>query len=181
MNNMIKVGLLTVGLGLALQAAEANAAVATYTTYSNAVNYCQAFTPGPSNTIRNRVIGSENIGTPIALACNLESMFNGAAGNTNLKTLQVYFSNGSTAATTVTCTMLTGTSTGLSAGTVYSVPKTSGSIPAGSAGVLTWTQADNPTSGAVDFGNLLVGVNCNVPTNVTISVISTQWSADNGV
>ena len=63
MNNGLKLGLLSVAAGLAMHAGNANAEVAMHTFSGNAVNYCQAFTPGPANTIRNRVIGAENIGS----------------------------------------------------------------------------------------------------------------------
>jgi len=180
MNAMLKTGLLTVALGLAFCPADAGAAVATHIRFSNAVNYCQAFTPGPSNTIRNRVIGAENIGPPIAVACNFHHDTNGAPGNTNPTLIEVFFTNGGTTAASVSCTLLTGTSAGVSVGTQYAVTKTV-SIGASGAFFLDWTTADNPTAGATDLGSRLVGVNCNLPTNMTISATFVQWSADNGV
>ena len=111
MNNILKTSLLTLALGIAVCSANANAAVANHTTWSNALNYCGAFTPGVSNTLRNRVIGVENTGTsPIAVACNYASFFNGAPGNSRLQGVTVFFTNNSAVGAQVTCTLLTGTS-----------------------------------------------------------------------
>lgn len=181
MNNILKTSLLTLGLGIAVCSANANAAAATHQTWSNALNYCGAFTPGITNTIRNRVIGVENVGSaPIAVACNYASFFNGAPGNTSLHTVNVYFTNNSAAPVQVTCTLLTGTSGSISSGSAYAVTKTV-PIAAGSAATTGWTVADNPTAGAVDLGNLMVGVNCNLPSNVVMSATNLRWTADNGI
>lgn len=181
MNTTLKIGLMVASIGMALNANPAGAAVAGHLLYSNAVNYCQAFTPGVTNTIRNRVIGSENIGSTIAVACNFHLETNGAVGNSNITGFSVFFTNGTTTATSVTCTMLTGTSAGIGGGgTQYAVTKTV-SVPASSANVITYGIADNPTAGATDLGSLLVGVNCNLPTNMTMSATIVRWNADNGV
>jgi len=180
MNYMLKTGLLTLGLGIVFCSPNADAAVATHSSFSNAVNNCQAFTPGVTNTIRNRVIGAENVGSsPIALACNFNSVFNGAAGNTQLQSVALYFSNGG-AATTVTCVLLTGMASGWISGSAYTVSK-SVAIGAGGTGALSWTAADNPAPGSTDLGNLMVGVNCTMPTNMTLSGSELHWTADNGV
>ncbi len=182
MNTTLKMGLLVASIGMALSATQANAAVANHSFQSNAVNYCQAFTPGPSNTIRNRVLGAENIGTSIAVACNFHSMFNGAAGNTPPTSVQMYFSNNSAAAVTVTCTLLTGYQT--EGGTAqYSKTKTTAAIPAGGTGQrsLSWLPADNPVAGATNLGNYLIGINCTLPTGAVMNDAYLNWSADNGV
>lgn len=182
MNNMLKTGLLTLGLGIAFCPADAGAAVVAHTAFSNAVNHCQAFTPGPTNTVRNRVVGSENIGEPIAVACNFTTLLNGAVGQTNITSVAVFFTNNSGVPATVTCTMLTGTSAGIGgAGTTYSVVKSTAAMAPGGAGSASWSTADNPTPGAVDMGNLLVGVNCTLPTNVIMSATRVMWTTDNGV
>jgi hypothetical protein len=41
---------------------DVQAALPNYTLISNAPAHCQAFIPGAANTIRNRVIRSENVG-----------------------------------------------------------------------------------------------------------------------
>ncbi len=181
MTNMLKMGLLTLGIAAAFHSADSSAVVAGYSSFSNAVNYCQAFTPGVSNTIRNRVIGSQNVGTaPIAVACNFPLTNNGASGNTDLSGIIMFFSNGAATDATISCTLLTGTSAGISAGASYAVTKTA-TVTAGAANVLSWSNADNPTPASTDFGSVLAGVNCILPPQMTMSATVIQWSADNGV
>lgn len=181
MTSMLKMGLMTLAIGAAFHSADSSAVVTTQYSYSNAVNYCQAFTPGVSNTIRNRVIGSENVGTaPIAVACNFPTPDNGAAGQDKLSVLEVIFSNGGTADATVSCTFLAGTSAGVTSGDAYTVTKTV-VVTAGAPNALVWDNTDNPTAGATDFGNLLVGVNCILPPKMTMGGTVFGWNADNGV
>ena len=181
MNTGLKVGLLSVAAGLALQSGHADAAVASHLFYSNAVNYCQAFTPGPANTIRNRVVGSENVGATMNVACNFHAMFNGAAGNTNPTQLTVYFANNNTSGTLqVTCALLTGYQ-GQPSG--YIVTKTTAAIAAGgiAQASLSWAAADNPVQPATTLGNSLIGINCTLPTGAVINDIALYWTMDNGV
>lgn len=180
MNNMLKAGLLTLGLGIALCPADANAAVTAHWSYANAVGLCQAFTPGPTNTIRNRVAGAENIGAPIAVACNFTSLTNGAPGNTFPEFVGVYFHNGTGADGSVTCTLLTGTPSIPFLGPTYTVTKMV-EVPAGGIQFIGWDAADNPAPGAIDLGAIVVGVNCTLPTNFTMTTTGVRWSADNGV
>ena len=178
---MLKISLMTLAIGAAFHTADSKAAVAYQVVWSNAVNYCQAFTPGVSNTIRNRVIGSENIGTAsIAVACNLASFNNGAAGNAPIDAFVTYFTNTTAADVSVSCTMLTGTAGNLTGGS-YVVPKTV-TVPAGGSAGLGWDPSDNPTAGATDLGDgYAVGVNCILPQHVTLGLIGYEWQADNGV
>jgi hypothetical protein len=178
-NNALKFGLLAAGLGLAMNATTAKAAVAYYEFDSNAVNYCQAFTPGPANTIRNRVVGSENVGTAtMNVACNFHSMY-GAPSTTNPLELDVWFSNNNTTGTiTVTCTLLTGYQgdTGM-----YTVTKTTAAIAPGTQQSLVWDASDNPTAGSTDFGTDLVGINCSLPHGGVINDTYLYWQQDNGI
>lgn len=172
---------MTLAIGAAFHTADSKAAMAYQVAWSNAVNYCQAFTPGPANTIRNRVIGSENVGTAsIAVACNLTSFDNGAAGNAPIDAFITYFTNSSAADLQVSCTLLTGTAGNLTGGS-YTVSKTV-TVPAGSYGYVGFDQTDNPTAGATDLGDgYAVGVNCILPQHVTLGLIGYEWQADNGV
>lgn len=184
MNNALKFGLLATGLGLAMNATTARAAVVYYNFDSNAVNYCQAFTPGPANTIRNRVVGSENVGAAtMNVACNFHSMFGENINATNPTDLFVYFSNNNTSGSlTVTCTLLTSYqgSPGL-----YTVTKTTAPIPAGSTSAdgigLTWNASDNPDATATDLGTDLVGINCSLPHGAVINDTYLYWQQENGV
>lgn len=183
MNTILKTGLLAATFGLATHMAPAEAAVATHYFYSNSVNYCQAFTPGISNTIRNRVLGAENVGgSAIAVACNFHWMSNGGTGSTNPTSFTMYFANNGDAPITVTCTMLTGYQS--QGGTnQYAVTKTTGSIAGGgnSQGSLSFTSSDNPNSGATTLGAALIGVNCTLPTGAVINDTFFRWTQDNGI
>lgn len=164
-------------LSLLLHAGDANAVLAQHRYSSNAVNYCQAFTPGPSNTIRNRVIGSENIGTvPVAVACSMMTTSNGDALAAPPHRLEAFFSNRTAASMSVTCTMLTGHDGESNA---YAVNKTT-TVPAAGRSSVSWTQADHPL-GASTLGNDQIGFNCTLPPNMIITDIYMYWNQDNGV
>lgn len=182
MNKTLATGLLVTALGVAMSPASQAAVNANHSMQSNAVDKCQAFTPGPSNTIRNRVVGAENIGSAIAVACNFTTFYNGvAASSLPPRSLQIYFANNNTSGTiTVSCTLLTSYQGDSAA---YAVTKTTTAIAAGGVaqGSLTWTQADNPTAGATNLGNYLVGVNCTLPTGAVINDSYLTWSMDNGI
>jgi hypothetical protein len=184
MNNGLKLGLLSVAAGLAMHAGNANAAVVMHTFSGNAVNYCQAFTPGPSNTIRNRVVGSENVGPNVMnVACNFASMYNGDEYGSNPVALQVFFSNNKTAPLTVTCTLLTSYQ---GSETAY-VSTKSVTIPAlgepGSQATesLYWSAEDNPAENPTDLGSNLVGINCTLPVGAVINDTYLDWAMDNGI
>lgn len=179
MNIGMKLGMLSVAAGLALHAGDTNAGVVTHSTSGNSVNFCQAFTPGPANTIRNRVVGSENVGPNVMnVACSFQSFYNGTT-SANPKALTVYFSNNTGADFTITCSLLTGyqgeTGTYISTKSVI--------VPAGSLATksLAWTAADNPVEGATNLGNQLVGINCTLPVGAVINDTYLNWDMNNGV
>lgn len=177
----LKLALITLATGMALQSAQTHAAVVAHSVRGNAVNYCQAFTPGPANTIRNRVVGAENIGPPIAVACDFQSMDNGGVSSEWPNRLTVYFANNNPSTTiTVTCTMLTSYQGSPSA---YAVTKTTVAIPAGgtSQRILYWTVADNPNAAATDLGSAFIGINCTLPTGAVINQAYLIWDQDNGI
>jgi hypothetical protein len=180
MNTGLKLMLLSVAASLALHAGRAGAVVYPHMFSANAVDYCQAFTPGPANTIRNRVIGAENVGTaPINVACDFHTMFNGT-GSPNPTFVAVYFSNNSANAITINCTLLTS----YQGGTGYAVAK-SVDLPPHQQNFksVEWSGADNPgqPAGGTDLGDSLVGVNCLLPPGGVINDTYLLWNQDNGV
>lgn len=176
----MKFGLLATGLGFAMAASNAQAAVTDHLFISNAVNYCQAFTPGPANTIRNRAIGSENVGTAtINLACNWHSAF-GEASTSQPKELDVYFTNNNTTGDiTVTCTMFNGYQ-GQGGTNQYLVTKSVLLTPGVQDGIF-FTTTDNPNAGATTLGNYLVNVNCAMPKGAVANDTYLVWAQDNGI
>jgi hypothetical protein len=181
MNDGFKLGMLALATALALPTGGANASVATYTYYSNAVNYCQAFTPGPANTIRNRVVGSENVGTaPMNLACNFGSIYNGANGVTPPSAITIYFSNTSAVAITIKCSLMTGYMGSYSA---YLSSK-SVEVPAHSTDAdysVSWNASDNPDQPATSLGDYLLGINCIMPPGAVANDTYVDQRMDNGV
>lgn len=180
MTSMLKMGLMTLAIGTAFHSADSRAAVSTHFSDSSAVNYCQAFTPGVTNTIRNRVIGSENVGSAaIAVACNYATTQNtGDMTDQRLSTIAQVFNNGSAASVTISCTLLTGTP-GFSLGDAYSATKTL-TLAAGAANFIVFDGSDNPTPSAT-FNNSVIGVNCMLPPHVTMTDVELVWDAEDGI
>jgi len=158
MMNIKQAAILTTAVGLVLgMSAPAHAELGFYVS-SNAVDKCQAFTPGISNTIRNRVVGAENSGTAtIAVACVFELQEVYGAATVITDDITVSFRNNGTTPTTVTCTLLPGT---LGASLGVAVTQTTGSMPVGGGASTTFT---GPWS---VYG---IGVNCSLPPAVILN------------
>ncbi len=156
MNVMNHVAILTAGIGLILGAtAPANATIGHYYS-SNAVDKCQAFTPGVSNTIRNRVVGAQNVGTAaIAVACVFEMDQLYGEGTVTTDEIFIRFNNGDTSQASISCTLLPGSN-----GTYGTAVNATVVIAAGANGTATFTGPWNV------YG---IGVNCTLPPNVTIT------------
>ena len=74
MNIAVKSCFATLAVATVFTAMGAQAASQAYINDANAPARCQAFTPGPTNTVRNRVTGSENIGAAMNVACAFENV-----------------------------------------------------------------------------------------------------------
>lgn len=174
-----KTGLLAAALGLFFVAGNSSATIVPVEQNSNAVNYCQAFTPGVSNTLRNRVVGVENTGNAkLNVACNFDATW--TAGGEAPSDLDVYFSNTSTEDITVSCSLLTGYQ-----GDADSYVSTkSVVVPAGATsddGIdLYWSSEDNPEPESSDLGSYLIGINCSLPHGGVINDIYLDQNIDNG-
>jgi hypothetical protein len=176
MNHAIKASILTIGLGVAFMSADSNAAMVVYGSAANAPGRCQAFTPGITNTIRNRVIGAENVGSPIAVACDFETTFSEIS--TNALAVDMWFSyNGSSGPVNVSCTMLNGWQGAEGAVLVNKVA----SVASGEQSEIEFTSDDTPDETDTDLGFLLVGVNCTLPTNAVINDTYVYWADEDGV
>jgi hypothetical protein len=110
MNHALKAAWLDSTIGCTTLAGRADVALAEHAFVSNAINYCQFFTPGPANTIRNRVIGSEHLGNvPIAVACNFHATGNGHETSELHHRILLAFSNTNASGSfTITSALLTG-------------------------------------------------------------------------
>lgn len=176
MNHCIKTALLTVAVGTAFAATDATAAIVAYGNVANAPARCQAFTPGVTNTIRNRVVGSENVGaSPIAVACAFEVEI--SANSTNALAIEMWFSNNATADADVNCTMLTGWQ-GASGAVAVNKSET---VSNGVQSVITFDETDTPSTTDTDLGFSVVGVNCTLPTSLVINDTYVFWGDEDGV
>ena len=173
MNTVMRMSLTTMALGLGLASASSNAAVETYYNEGNAPRHCQAFTPGVTNTIRNRVTGAENVGaSPIAVACAFENVGSGVASFTASATVAIY--NGSESSQTITCSGLAG----YFGNVVGSVITKSVTLAPSTAGTITINAADTPSTTDTDLGSWRYGMNCTVPTAVTLTWTRATWTDD---
>lgn len=178
MNNSLKFGLLTLVIGAAVATTSASATVVDMGTMANAPAICQAFTPGITNTIRNRVIGSENVGPPIAIACDFVKPF--SESDSNVIAVQLYFSNNnaSGASANVNCTMLTGFQGESGA---IAINKSVSIDPQGRGETILFDSNDTPDTTDRDLGNTLVGINCTLPKGVAINDTYLLYEDENGV
>lgn len=108
LNIMNRSALLTLSVGMAMGFV-APAPATGYFVSSNGVDKCQAFTPGVTNTIRNRVSGAENTGSaPVAVACVFELAEVYDAGTVAVEDVYVYFKNGGNSSISISCSLLPG-------------------------------------------------------------------------
>lgn len=140
---------------------------------SNAVNHCQAFTPGPSNTIRNRVVGIENVGVaPVTVACAFAS--HDSIIYTLPTSLRVYTSNATSQPASVSCTLLSGY---FGESDAYAVTKTVTVPPATVRGPwIEFNSSDNPVPLSITLGDTLLGINCTLPPGVGLNETNLTWA-----
>lgn len=176
MNIAVKSCSMTLAVASLFAAAGAQAASEIYINDANAPARCQAFNPGPSNTVRNRVTGSENIGAPMNVACAFENISSFDYGLAPFSAGVQLHNNGSTAFT-VTCSELSGYFG--EAGTVLT--KTTSSIDPGTSGSVEFTADDTPDANDTDLGSYAVGIVCNLPTHAVMGETYSIWFDEDGV
>lgn len=175
MNACVKASLLTLVISAAFAPVAGNAEEVPQIIASSAMAHCQAFTPGVTNTINNRVIGAENVGTKsVGIACAFEV---DAAAMTadGVQSVTLFMNNHGTAAFNVPCTLAVGPEGDFS----YFISKTTTVTP-GTQGSVTFTPAD-AASADVGFGDYLVGLTCNLPPKSIVNDTYVAYSVDNGV
>src|SRR4249919_389886 len=160
---------LTLAVAGVLASGSAHAAVVEKGLAANAPAHCQAFTPGPTNTIRNRVVGSENVGATMNVACAFEKGYSENAGF--VKSVYMYFSNSGTGTISINCSLLTGWQ---GQGGAFVVNKTV-AVTAGEQASLEFSAADTVDPSDTDLGFDLVGVNCTLPKNAVINDTYIYW------
>jgi hypothetical protein len=154
---------------------DAKAGFVVHTLEANAPAHCQAFTPGPANTIRNRVVGSENVGPTMNVACTFEKVHSATASP--VRVVDMFFHNNGATALSVNCTLLTGFQGQLGAVMLSK----SVTVPQHNQAVIQFDAADTSNPADTDFGNNLIGVNCALPTGAVIGDTYLIWFDENGV
>ena len=156
MKTLVQVAMLSTSLGLALGISAPASAETGHYVSSNAVDKCQAFTPGVTNTIRNRVVGAENVGAnPIAVACAFELSEMYGASSAIVDNVIMYFRSSNLAPIDVSCSLLPGDH----ANGLGTVTNNTVSVPAGGNASINF---------AGPHSVFAIGVNCIIPPNVTI-------------
>jgi hypothetical protein len=173
---LTKSALLTLAVAGGCAAAhDAQTAVVDHQLNANAPAHCQAFTPGPANTIRNRVVGSENVGPTMNVACAFEKIHSATAAP--VRTVIMVVSSNRDAALPITCTLLTGFQGQLGAvmlnKSVVVLPHTRVAIE--------FSALDTSNPADTDLGDDLIGVNCALPTGAVINDTYLYWVDENGV
>lgn len=174
MNPSVNASLLTLVISAAFAPAAGNAAEVPQIIASSAMAHCQAFTPGVTNTIRNRVIGSENIGNPLALACAFEVDAYAMTAD-GVQSITLFMNNHGTASFDVPCTAAVGPEGAFS----YFISKTTTIDPSVQNSV-QFTPADGASADA-GFGDYLIGVTCTLPKNAIVNDTYVSYTIDNGV
>lgn len=162
---------LSAALGLGFASAPAGAAVETVFNWSVAPSHCQAFTPGVTNTIRNRVSGAENIGAAMAVACSFENIATGQGGLN--KSVTMFFYNNTAAPMTIDCTNLNGYF-----GSVVSTINKTVVVNPGTSGYIAFSAADTPSTTDTNLGSFYSGVNCTLPTGAIMTATQATWEDD---
>jgi len=173
MNLSVKASLLTLAISAAFAPAAGNAAEVPQIIASSAMAHCQAFTPGVTNTIRNRVIGSENIGNPLAIACAFE-VDSGAMTEDGVQSITLYLNNHGAAAFDIPCTLAVGPEGEFS----YFISKTT-TVDAGVQNSVLFTPEDGGSSD-LGFNDWLVGLTCTLPKNGVVNDTYVAYVVDNG-
>jgi hypothetical protein len=159
-----------------LFAAGAQASHQTYASDSNAPAHCQAFAPGPTNTVRNRVTGAENIGAAMSVACAFESI--GSYDRIQpVATAGVQVTNNGSGAVSVGCSELSGHFG--DAGTVLN--KTADGIAPGASAHIEFSAGDTPDEEDSDLGSYTAGIVCNLPTHAVIAGTHATWDDEDGI
>lgn len=172
MNPSVKASLLTLVISAAFAPTAGNAAEVPQIIASSAMAHCQSFTPGVTNTISNRVIGSENTGTKsLGIACAFEVDAATITGD-GVQSVTLWLNNHGTAPLDVSCTLATGPEGAFS----YFISKTT-HVAASEQTPVVFSPAD-AGSEDVGFGEYLVGLTCMLPPKAIIGETNVAYAVD---
>jgi hypothetical protein len=174
MNPSVKASLLTLVVSAAFAPAAGNAAEVQQVIASSAMAHCQSFTPGVTNTIANRVIGSENTGAKnLGIACAFE-VDSSAMTPDGVQSVTLFLNNHGSAAFNMSCTLAVGQEGDFT----YYISKTTTVNPSTRTSV-SFTPEDGG-SDAPGFEDFLVGLTCIMPPKSIINDTYVAYYVDNG-
>lgn len=167
-----RTSLLVLAIGGLFSAANASAADVTFYQSSTMSGNCQSFEPGVTNTLRNRALGVENVGSAtLGLACSFEPQTTGSGVPTSYTSLTLWFHG--TVGQVVTCTVLAGHYWSASSFMSQSV-----ALDASGNGVLTWNSGT--TNWATTTGKYGLSATCMLPPGVWATNSHLTYVAGNG-
>ena len=172
MNPSVKASLLALVVSAAFAPVNGNATEVPQIIASSAMAHCQSFTPGVTNTITNRVIGSENTGTKnIGIACAFEV---DAATMTEdgVQSVTIFLNNHGTEAFDVKCTLATGFEGAFN----FTINKTT-TVDPGVPAEVEFRPADGGSE-ADGFGDYLVGLTCILPPKSIVNDTYVAYTVD---
>lgn len=173
MNPCVKASLLTLVISAAFAPAAGNAEEVTQIIASSAMAHCQSFTPGVTNTITNRVIGSENTGTKnIGIACAFEVEAGPTLTPAGVRQVILWLNNHGTTPFDVSCTLATGPEGAFS----YFISKTT-TVAASEQTPVSFTPEDGGSEDT-GFGEYLVGLTCILPPKAIIGETDVAYITD---
>jgi hypothetical protein len=130
--------------------------------------HCQSFTPGVTNTITNRVIGSENTGTKnLGIACAFEVDAATITGD-GVQSVVLWLNNHGNTPFNVSCTLATGPEGAFS----YFISQTTTVSPS------EQTPVQFAPEDAAGFGEYLVGATCILPPKSIIGETDVAYTVD---
>ena len=174
MNPCVKASLLTLVISAAFAPTAGNAEEVAQIVASSAMAHCQSYTPGVTNTITNRVIGSENTGTKnIGIACAFEVEAGPTLTPDGVQQVIVWLNNHGTTPFDVTCTLATGPEGAFS----YFISKTTEDIEPSVQTPVTFTPEDGGSED-IGFGEYLVGLTCMLPPKAIIGETDVVYNTD---
>jgi hypothetical protein len=175
MNPSVKASLLALVVSAALAPVNGHAFEMTQIIGSSSMAHCQAYTPGVTNTITNRVIGSENSGSKsIGIACAFE-VDAAAMTDAGVQSVLVNFNNHGAAGFDIPCTLAVGPEGDFS----YYISKTTNVVPSQQASV--FFSPEDAESEDLGFGDSLVGLTCMMPPKAIMNDTYVSYAVDNGI
>jgi len=164
--------LLAMGIGGLLLAGTASAADVTWHQSSTMSGNCQSFEPGPTNTLRNRALGVENVGAAtMGIACAFEPQFLTGDAPTSYTMLMLWFHGAP--GQVVNCTLVAGHYWSVSSFLAKSV-----TLGSSGDGFISW---DVGTTGwATTTGKSGMSTTCNLPPGVWATNSHFWYVAGNG-